>query len=138
MSNQFASGRFSIAQCDRCGFRFKLTDLKKEIIKTKKYDLKVCPQCWDPDQPQLQLGMYPVSDPQAVREPRPDTTYYSAGLNGLQLTDIGGTSVDASGYPTDGSRQIQWGWNPVGMKYDFDETPNTLILPIQIGTVTTT
>jgi len=138
VSNQFASGRFSIAQCDRCGFRFKLTDLKKEIIKTKKYDLKVCPQCWDPDQPQLQLGMYPVSDPQAVREPRPDTTYYSAGLNGLQLTDIGGTSVDASGYPTDGSRQIQWGWNPVGMKYDFDETPNTLILPIQIGTVTTT
>ena len=138
MANQFASGRFSIAQCDRCGFRFKLIDLKKEIIKTKKYDLKVCPQCWDPDQPQLQLGMYPVSDPQAVREPRPDTTYYSAGLNGLQLTDIGGTSVDASGYPTDGSRQIQWGWNPVGMKYDFDETPNTLILPIQIGTVTTT
>ena len=76
MANQFASGRFSIAQCDRCGFRFKLIDLKKEIIKTKKYDLKVCPQCWDPDQPQLQLGMYPVSDPQAVREPRPDTTYY--------------------------------------------------------------
>ncbi len=125
MPNQFSSGKFAISQCDRCGFRYKLSDLKKEIIKTKKYDLKVCPQCWDPDQPQLQLGMYPVEDPQAVREPRPDTTYYSAGL-------------DVNGFPTNGSRQIQWGWNPVGMKYDFNETPNDLILSIQIGTVTVT
>ncbi len=138
MSSEFASGKFSIAQCDRCGFRFKLTDLKKEIIKTKKYDLKVCSQCWDPDQPQLQLGMYPVSDPIAVREPRPDTTYYSAGLTGLQLTDEGGSSVYASGTPTVGSRQIQWGWNPVGMKYDFNETPNTLDAAGAVGTVTIT
>ena len=138
MSNQFASGKFSIAQCDRCGFRFKLTELKKEIIKTKKYDLKVCSQCWDPDQPQLQLGMYPVSDPIAVREPRPDTTYYSAGLTGLRLTDEGGSSVYASGTPTVGSRQIQWGWNPVGMKYDFSETPNTLDAAGAVGTVTIT
>lgn len=125
MPNQFSSGKFAISQCDRCGFRFKLSALKKEIIKTKKYDLKVCPQCWDPDQPQLQLGMYPVEDPQAVREPRPDTTYYSAGL-------------DSNGFPTSGSRQIQWGWNPVGMKYDFNETPNDLIMNIQVGTVTVT
>ncbi len=138
MSNQFSSGQFAISQCDRCGFRFKLSDLKKEIIKTKKYDLKVCPQCWDPDQPQLQLGMYPVSDPQAVRDPRPDTTYYSAGLTGLQLTDVGGPSVNASGTPTGGSRQIQWGWNPVGMRYDFDETPNDLIATGSVGTVTIT
>lgn len=27
------------------------------------------------DHPQLQLGMYPVDDPQAVREPRPDISY---------------------------------------------------------------
>jgi hypothetical protein len=136
VASEFASGKFSIAQCDRCGFRFKLTDLKKEIIKTKKYDLKVCSQCWDPDQPQLQLGMYPVSDPIAVREPRPDTTYYSAGLTGLQLTDEGGSSVYGSGTPTVGSRQIQWGWNPVGMKYDFNETPNTLDAAGAVGTVT--
>lgn len=123
MPNQFSSGKFAISQCDRCGFRYKLSALRKEIIKTKKYDLKVCNQCWDPDHPQLQLGMYPVEDPQAVREPRPDTTYYSAGL-----------TVD--GYPSDGSRQIQWGWAPVGMNFDFDETPNDLLLSVQIGTVT--
>jgi len=111
--NQFSSGKFAIAQCDRCGFRFKLSVLKKEVIKTKKYDLKVCPECWDPDHPQLQLGMYPVEDPQAVREPRRDSSYYQSG-------------IDSNGFPSGGSRQIQWGWNPVGMKYDFNETPNAL------------
>ena len=113
MPNQFSSGKFAIAQCDRCGFRFKLSVLRKEVIKTKKYDLKVCPECWDPDHPQLQLGMYPVEDPQAVREPRRDSSYYQSG-------------IDTNGFPSGGSRQIQWGWNPVGMKYDFNETPNAL------------
>ena len=85
MGNRFASGKNSIAECDRCGFRFKLTTLRKEVVKTKVYDLKVCPQCWDPDQPQLQLGMYPVDDPQGIRDPRPDISYKVSGRTGLQI-----------------------------------------------------
>ena len=54
MGNRFASGKNAIAQCDRCDFRFKLTQLRKEVVKTKTYNLLVCPVCWDPDQPQLQ------------------------------------------------------------------------------------
>lgn len=125
MANRFASGKNAIAICDRCGFRFKLTELKTEIVKTKKYNLLVCSSCWDPDQPQLQLGMYPVDDPQGLRNPRRDTTYVTAGLN-----------VD--GNPTGGSREIQWGWNPVGGSSSFDAalTPNNLALVVQIGTVT--
>lgn len=124
MSNRFSSGKNSIAECDRCGQRYKLKELKTEVIKTKRYNLLVCPQCWDPDHPQLQLGMYPVEDPQAVRNPRPDPTYYQAG-------------VDALGFPTGGSRQIQWGWNPVGGAKFFDNelTPNTLVVLVQLGTV---
>ena len=127
MPNQFSSGKFAISQCDRCGFRFKLKDLKKEIIKTKKYDLKVCPQCWDPDHPQLMLGTFPVDDPQALRNPRRDTTYIQAGAN-------------VNGYITGGSRDIQWGWNPVGGSRSFDNflTPNYLALGALIGTVTVT
>ena len=79
MGNRFSSGKNSISQCDRCNFRFKLHELKTEIIKTKPYQLKVCRQCWDPDHPQLQLGMYPVDDPQGVRDPRPDITYLLGG-----------------------------------------------------------
>jgi hypothetical protein len=124
MGERFSSGKFAISQCDRCGFRFKLKQLKFEVIKTKLYQLKVCPECWDPDQPQLQLGMYPVDDPQAVRQPRPDTTYYTAGL-------------DANGFPSGGSRDIQWGWAPVGGSSFFDValTQNYLVATTSVGTV---
>ena len=125
MGNRFASGKNAIAMCDRCGQRFKLTELKTEIIKTKRYNLLVCKQCWDPDQPQLQLGMYPVDDPQALRNPRPDSTYQIAGAG-------------PDGFLTGGSRVFQWGWNAVGGSKFFDAalTPNNLVLSVQLGTVT--
>jgi hypothetical protein len=135
MGNRFSSAKNSIAECDRCGFRFKLTELKKLIIKTKQVSIKVCQSCWEPDQPQLSLGMYPVDDPQAVREPRPDTSYYQAGYNGLQLT----VNTDF-GDPTGGSRVFQWGWNPIGGASEFDSvlTPNDLVGRGQVGTLTVT
>ena len=138
MSNRFASGKNSIAECDRCGFRFKLTTLRKEVVKTKVYDLKVCPQCWDPDQPQLQLGMYPVDDPQGVRDPRPDISYKVSGRTGLQIVLTNSSAADAQGILGGGSRIFQWGWTPVGGSEFFDAplTPNNLVLGVQLGTVT--
>ena len=138
MPSRYASGKYAIAQCDRCDERFMLKDLKKEIIKTRLFNLKVCPECWDPDQPQLQLGMYPVDDPQAVREPRPDVSYTQSGTNGLQILLTNSTTVNGFGFPSQGSRDIQWGWNPVGGARGFDAalTPNYLLLGVQIGTVT--
>ena len=140
MGNRFSSGKNSIAECDRCGQRFKLTELKKEVKKTKTYNLLVCPACWDPDHPQLQLGMYPVDDPQGVRDPRPDISYYQSGYTGLQLTDTVSNSVNATGEPSEGSRVIQWGWNPVGgaSQNDAGLTPNYLTSAAQIGSVTIT
>jgi len=99
MPSRFSSGKYAIAECDRCGFRYKLTELKNLVIKTKNVTIKVCPECWEPDQPQLQLGLYPVNDPQAVREPRKDISYY-----------VGTGAVGGDG----GSRVFQYGWNPVG------------------------
>lgn len=138
MPNRFASGKYAIAECDRCAQRFKLKELRIQTVKTKPYKVKVCRECWDPDHPQLQLGMYPVDDPQAVREPRPDVSYLASGNNGLQIVDTGGESQDEFGYPEGGSRVIQWGWNPVGGARGFDTalTPNYLVLVVQVGTVT--
>ena len=138
MGNRFSSGKNSIAECDRCGFRFKLTVLKKLVVKTKSYDLKVCPQCWDPDQPQLQLGMYPVDDPQGVRDPRPDLSYKLSGRTGLQIVLTNSPALDAEGIVGGGSRVFQWGWNPVGGAAFFDSvlTPNNLVSVVEIGTVT--
>ena len=125
MGNRFASGKNAISQCDRCDQRYLLKVLKKEIIKGRNFDLLVCPQCWDPDHPQLHLGEFPVDDPQGLRNPRPDRSYVSSG-------------VLADGYLGEGSRNIQWGWNPVGGATFFDDslTPNNLALGVIIGTVT--
>ena len=138
MPNQFASGKYAIAQCDRCDQRYMLKDLRIQVVKTKPYKIKVCKTCWDPDHPQLQLGMYPVNDPQAVREPRPDITYIVSGNNGVQTNIDGGVGPTGYGSPEGGSRIIQWGWNPVGGSRLNDDglTPNNLSLQIQIGTVT--
>jgi hypothetical protein len=125
MGNRFAAGVRAIAECDRCGGQFKLKKLKTEIIKQRKYELLVCPECWDPDQPQLMLGTFPVDDPQALRNPRRDTTYVTSGTN-------------AAGNLSGGSRDIQWGWLPVGGSRSFDAslTPNYLVATTFVGTVT--
>ena len=140
MPNRFASGKYAIAQCDRCDGRYMLKELKTQTVKTRPFKIKVCPTCWDPDQPQLQLGMYPVNDPQAVREPRPDVSYLQSGQTGLQLNLTGGPSINGFGDPAGGSRQIEWGWAPVGGASSFDSvlTPNSLIAYGQVGTVTVT
>ena len=141
MPIKFASAKNSIAQCDRCGFRYKLKQLKRLVIKTKNVNILVCPECYEPDQPQLSLGLYPINDPQAVRNPRPDSpSYFQAGLNGLQTLAVTGTPQTETGVPTLGSRIIQWNWNPVGGSRlnDAGLTPNDLVGIGNVGTVTVT
>jgi hypothetical protein len=125
MPNRFASGKKAISECDRCGFQYKLKQLKQLVIKTKNVNILVCPTCWEEDQPQLQLGMYPVDDPQALRNPRPDTSYTQSGLN-------------INGNPSDGSRVISWGWNPVGLSNPLGLSGLVDVLQAQgsVGTVT--
>ncbi len=118
-TQKFASGKHTIAECDRCGFRFKRKQLKEIVVRTKPTQLQVCPSCWEKDHPQNLQGMYPVTDPQAARDPRVDRS----------LAFTGG---DFS------SRGIQWGWNPVGGSRFFDDvlTPNYLVATTFVGTVT--
>lgn len=115
MPSKFSSGKNAIAECDRCGFRYKLRQLKELTIKTKTVNIKVCPTCWERDQPQLQLGMYSINDAQAVRDPRPDNSYAQ-------------------------SRDIQWGWNPVGLNNPFGISglTNSLEADAEVGTVDVT
>lgn len=121
MSNRFASGKNAIAMCDVCGFQYKLKTLRPLVIKTKVTNILACEECWVPDQPQLMLGTFPIEDPQAVRNPRPDTSYFALGNDGAG-----------------GSRVIEWGWNPVGGARGLDAglTPNALAPKALVGTVT--
>lgn len=136
MPNKYSSGKYAIAQCDRCGFRYKLKELRRLIIKTKNVNILVCNSCWEPDQPQLSLGLYPVNDPQAVRNPRTDSnSYYQSGLSGLQLTNQTGLSSQDTGVPNGGSRMIYWGFNPVGYNDPLGLEINTLVATSAVGNV---
>jgi len=83
--------------------------------------------------------MYPVNDPQAVRNPRPDSnSYYQSGYNGMQTNNDVGPSPLYTGVPSEGSRVIEWGFNPVGgsRSYDADLTPNHLVGQSSLNSVT--
>jgi len=118
MSNRFASNKRALAMCDVCGFQYRLKQLRNLVVKEIETQIKACPECWDPDQPQLMLGTFPVDDPQAIRNPRPDRSL--------------GESGDFS------SVNIQWGWNPVGLTDPFGLTPDNLEGVGAVGSVTVT
>jgi hypothetical protein len=69
---QFASGRHSESICDRCGLTVKYTALKRQFIDRADSGLLVCSECLDIDHEQYDVGRYPIFDPQALRNPRPD------------------------------------------------------------------
>lgn len=68
---QYASERYSLGECDRCGQTFPLKELKFQVIRMKITNLRVCASCLDIDHPQYKLGTLKVFDPQALQDPRP-------------------------------------------------------------------
>ncbi len=88
MGDTFARGRYALGTCDMCAGVYLLSELRPEIYNLRPTGFLVCEECWDLDNPQLQLGRFPINDPQALRNARVDT-------NLIQ------------------SREL-WGWSPVG------------------------
>lgn len=110
---RYAAGKHADAICDRCGFEYPLHKLKELVVNERATNLRVCPECWEGDHPQNKLGKYIVDDPQALRNPRPDTY--------------------------EENRKTQWGWNPVGYRDPYNiGYPNSLAMTASVGTVTVT
>jgi hypothetical protein len=65
---RYASGKYAYGISDRSGFRYRLADMI-----TEWNGLKVGPDEYEPKHPQLE-PISPGSDPQALFEPRPDTS----------------------------------------------------------------
>jgi len=93
MSVSYASGKNALGLCDRCGKTCRYRDLRYQVVNQQNTRLKVCTDCLDVDQPQLQVGRYAIVDPQALIEPRPDTS-----IGGIETTN---------------SRWL-FSWDPVG------------------------
>ena len=90
MGTKFANGKKALALCDRCGLTYLLRKLRKETLKGRVTNVKVCNACWDSDHPQLRLGEFPVDDPQALRDARPDIGVDDS----RELTVPGGGTVE--------------------------------------------
>lgn len=86
----YAVGKKALGICDRCGFTYKLKELKYEVQDQKRTGSRICHNCFDPDQPQYQVGELNTSDNIGLYNPRPDTnekgyaTYY--GFNPVNST----------------------------------------------------
>ena len=62
----YASGKYSLALCDRCGQRYQYLVLRKEWT-----GFKVCPECYEPKHPQLEPKRT-INEPIALYQPRPE------------------------------------------------------------------
>ena len=54
----YAKGSKALGLCDRCGFTYKLAELKYEVQDQVRNGLRVCSVCFDPDQPQYRVGEF--------------------------------------------------------------------------------
>lgn len=85
---------WALGLCDRCGFSYRLNELHEEFYDERLNGLRVCRDCLDKDQPQLQLGRIKIDDPQSLLDPRPDidrqtsTTYFGWLPIGNPLTNV--------------------------------------------------
>ena len=92
----FAVGKFSYGICDRCGFRYKYLQLKMEWT-----GFKVCSECYEPKHPQL-TPPYHITDPQALRQARPEAPLPQSQLGLVRTTGPSNTTdsgVDVGGQP---------------------------------------
>lgn len=104
----YASGKDAWGISDRSGRRYRLREMVVEWTGAK-----VGPDEFDPKHPQL-FPPKASPDPQALRNPRPETGLAS-------------------------QRALQWGWNPVGFNYlPGLSPPDNLEAVGSVGSVTVT
>jgi hypothetical protein len=93
----YAKGRLAWGLCQRCGLRYYLREL---VLDGYYPNIRVCPGCYDPPQPQERLAV--VSDPVALWKPAVDTyavlpPFLTAVISGgsvvLTWSSIGGPPV---------------------------------------------
>lgn len=68
----YAKGSKATGVCDRCGIEWKLSRLRYEPKAGRTTRLRVCPDCYDPDDPKDRPHLYTAkAEAIAVRDPRP-------------------------------------------------------------------
>jgi|TARA_Y100001951_G_C11270231_1_gene258255 hypothetical protein len=102
----YASGKHALGICDRCGWKCEYLEMKKEWN-----GLKVCPECYEPKQPQL-TPVIP-KDSEALFEPRPEVS-----LPRAQLGSVTTTNQSAAG--------MSFKSDPIGSKFEGETATSEL------------
>lgn len=68
----FATGKYAAAICDRCGLRYRYSELSEQFEHGRRIGLMVCARCNDKENEQDDIGRISFPDPQALRHPRPE------------------------------------------------------------------
>lgn len=101
---KYARGSKAYGFCDRCSFRYPLSQLYEQYIDQFRSNLLVCWQDLDIDHEQLQTENVKTGDPVGLRDPRPDLTQaesreffgYSPVASLLSRSAIGSTTVSVT------------------------------------------
>lgn len=118
----YALGKYSLAQCDRCGFVYPYLEMKVEWN-----GLKVCYECYEPKQPQLRPRSSPT-DPEALRGPRPTEPAPTTGY-GIVKTENTKNADGVSGLSMDIAHN-----DPIGSSFYMEEVTGSVgIVTIAIG-----
>ena len=95
----YARGKYAYGFCDVTGFRYALKDLVPLIRDGRDTGFRVGFDVLDKDNPQYELGRMKMSDPQALRNPRPDTSLEASRILGSfypvggGVTELGSRTV---------------------------------------------
>ena len=107
----FASVKYALAICDRCGFEYKYTSLKKEWT-----GFRVCNECFEVKHPQLEPVNH-IADAEALQHPRP----------AVNAADVAGAGVVRT---IDANQMMSTTGDPIGSEFSQDASTG------EIGTVT--
>jgi hypothetical protein len=104
----FASGKYAIAICDRCGFQYKYTELKEEWT-----GFRVCNECFEPKHPQLEPPRH-VSDPEGLRFARPNRAASTVAGEGVVRTIDANQMMSITGDPIGSAFSIDGATGSIG------------------------
>ncbi len=68
----YARGKKALGICDKTGFQYPLSELVYETNNGRRTGLRVGRDVADADHPQNFIGRLRISDPQSLKDPRPE------------------------------------------------------------------
>ena len=95
----YARGKHAFGFCDVTGFRYALRDFVPLVRDGRDTGFRVGFDVLDKDNQQYELGRMKMSDPQALRNPRPDTALEESRILGAfdpvggGITELGSRTV---------------------------------------------